>query len=553
MKKIFLLLAILFSTTAIKAQITFSDDFECGSMEKAELISQQGDKLEYDLYSKFDPENPASPTLAPSGRWFYFKMSGVNGKEITLNFKNTDPLRPMYSYDNINWQRFSAQEAPERCKVIKKFNQNEVYVAYFIPYTLTHLLGKIQEWVKYDWVDLSSLGKSEHGRNMPLLTITNNNRPATEKKVVYIHGRVHPSETPGSWHLEGMIDIITSDTPYAQALRDEAVFYILPFTNPDGVIEGMSRSNGEGINLEVNWNDPAHLTSAEVVNMRRLMEILTGKRGTAPKGSTGTPAENNNSLANNNATLEASYPEDVIGKNIFAPTAGKGVDVFLNMHSQVANFVTFWVHTGESTTPKYFKELMLLCNLTINENPYLRKNELSFSKVNSRYLEGWFWDNEGEKTVAITFETPYTHYNNPDGEWLTVENLQKLSWNSVWALGDYLGIGAPERCIISEPNSASGFTKASDAEHFYFGDSYLVANQAGAKIKYTLKNLPAGEYKVYRWSVGESKRVSEAGENEWGKQYGSLKVKRNGKGKIIIKASAAGEKFDSILVYPVTE
>lgn len=522
MRKAFLFFTLLLTATLLNAQVTFTSDFECGSMERAELVSENGNKLEYNFYSKFDPANPATPTLAPSGRWFYFKMSGIEGKEITLNFKNTDPLRPMYSYDNVNWERFAAEEAPERCKVIKKFDKNEVYVAYYIPYTYTHLLNKINEWVKYDYVNLSSLGESEHGRNMPLLTVTNNNKPASEKKVVYIHGRVHPSETPASWHLEGMIEIILSDTPYAKALRDEAVFYILPFTNPDGVVEGMSRSNGEGINLEVNWNDAAEVTSKEVVNMRRFMEILTGKRDSK---------------------------EDNIGKNIIAPTAGKGVDLFLNMHSQVANFVTYWVHTGESTSAEYFKELMLLCNLTINDNPYLAKDGLCFSKVSPRYLEGWFWDNAKERTLAITFETPYTHYNkNPEGEWLTVENLKKLSMNSMLAVSDYLEIGEPVRSVVSEPVNAKGFSTAKDAGHFYFGDSYLIAQKENAKVKYKFYGLSEGKYDVYRWSVGEAKNVSGEGENEWGDSIGSVNVKKNGKGKFTVNATKAGEKFDAILL-----
>lgn len=526
MKNLILTLTV-FSLFAISkttyAQVTFSSDFECGSMDKAELISSsQKDGVEcyeYNFYSRLDPLNAASPKLAPSGRWFYFKMSGVKEKEITLNFKNTDPLRCVYSYDNVNWQRLAPEEAPERCKVIKKYDQDQVYLAYYIPYTYTHLNSKIYEWTKNEWVDFRIIGKSEHGRNVPLLTITNRNSniPASEKKVVYIHGRVHPSETPGSWHLEGMIDILASDTPYAKALRDQAVFYIVPFTNPDGVVEGMSRSNAKGINLEVNWNDPEEVTSQELKNLRNLVENFVG-----------------------------------IKNDMNLPTAGQGVDVFLNMHSQVANFVTYWVHKAEGTSEKYFKELMLLSNLTINNNPYFGKDGLCFSKVSPRYLEGWFWDKTGEKTVAITFETPYTFYNkNSEGEWLTVENLQKMSWNNVWATADYLGLGAPYRTIVAEPKKSGKFTTHTDTDHFYFGDSYLVAKEDGATIKYKVKKLEAGEYSIYKWRVGENKNISEKGENEWGEPIGKLIKEKKGNAKVVITAEKAGDKLDNILLVKV--
>ena len=81
MKKLILALTF-FTLFAISktsyGQITFSSNFECGSMDKAELICSsvngETEKYEYNFYSKLDPHNAASPKLAPSGRWFYFKM-----------------------------------------------------------------------------------------------------------------------------------------------------------------------------------------------------------------------------------------------------------------------------------------------------------------------------------------------------------------------------------------------------------------------------------------------------------------------------------------------
>ncbi|MBQ5784584.1 MAG: hypothetical protein IIW11_06365, partial [Bacteroidales bacterium] len=79
MKKLILSLAFIASlllSNNSMAQITFSSNFECGSMEKAELICSsvngETEKYEYNFYSKLDPHNAASPKLAPSGRWFYF-------------------------------------------------------------------------------------------------------------------------------------------------------------------------------------------------------------------------------------------------------------------------------------------------------------------------------------------------------------------------------------------------------------------------------------------------------------------------------------------------
>lgn len=497
--------------TAAQAQIKFSADFESGSMEKAVLVSQETkngtETITYDFYSRFDPVNPARPSLAPSARWYYFKMTGTKDKEVILNIKNSDARRPYYSYDNKNWTRFSAQESPDEKTIIKKYDQDEVYIAYYIPYTYTRLLNKIIGWVNNDWTDLSSIGKSEHGRNMPLLTITNRNGK-TNKKVVYIHGRVHTSETPGTWHLERMIDVLTSDTPYGHALRENVIYYILPFTNPDGVVEGMSRSNSNGVNMEVNWDDPEEVTTQEVKNMRAFLQSLLAKGG---------------------------------------------VDVFLNMHSQSMHQATYWVHTAETSSDYFYKNLMLLANLTINDNPYFSKKDLCFSKMGSRYCEGWFWNNAGEKTLAVTFETPYTYYSqNKDGEWVSIENLQKFADYNVYALGDYLGEGAPYRINIAEPEQATGFQKMTDNSKFYFGKSYLKAGKDGAKVKYTFNgtkegvDLPSGTYEVYKWAVGENKTISNPDENEWIKIG---EIKHNGGNKIKFTLTAKeGELVDNILL-----
>ena len=121
MKK--LVIILLFIATSATAQIRFSADFESGSMEKAELVSQENkngtESYTYNFYSRFDPANPARPTLAPSARWYYFRMDGVKDKEIILNVKNSDARRPYYSYDNENWTRFSETESPDEKTIIK--------------------------------------------------------------------------------------------------------------------------------------------------------------------------------------------------------------------------------------------------------------------------------------------------------------------------------------------------------------------------------------------------------------------------------------------------
>ena len=91
--------------------VRFSSNFDSGSIGEVSLIDSVWVRpsrtdsvlhLSYEIISRLDPANPANPELQPSGRWFYFMMEGVKGKHIYLDFKNTDPMRAVYSLSLIH-------------------------------------------------------------------------------------------------------------------------------------------------------------------------------------------------------------------------------------------------------------------------------------------------------------------------------------------------------------------------------------------------------------------------------------------------------------------
>ncbi len=531
-KYLFVLTLLIITSNSLFAQVKFFSNFDSGSFKNAGInftltgyepsdSLMENPKIDYfgAVITKSDPDNPARPDLKPSSRWFYFLMTGIKNSTVTLDITTNDSKRPLYSYDNINFSRFSKEEAPaENGKIVKKFDKDSVYIAYFVPYNVERNSKKIAQWSSLPHVKEFSIGKSEKGRDMQMMVISNNihdglipdisgklnySEADKNKRVVYIHGRVHPSETPSSWHLESIIDILTQDTPYANDLRSNTIFYILPFANPDGVYEGYSRSNSNGVNIEVNWDDKEEVTSQEVKNIRGFLTKL--------KKSKITP------------------------------------DMFLNMHSQISPNITYWVHDAKSTSNDYYKDLMLLCNLTMYQNPYFDKDELSFSKVASRYLEGWMRKEFNKKTIAITFETPYSHYHKDSlSTWVTPENLMEQGINSVNAVSDLLALSSSERVVIDEPKRARGFKSKRDHNHFYFGKRYLVSKEAGAVVNYDNKTLPKGEYQVYMWSVGRNVKASEAGENEW-VRVGNYTQLSNGNCQYQYQTKSAGERIDRVL------
>ncbi len=396
--------ALLLSLSPLLAQVTFDCDFECGSVGDVELVSNLGDSvLHYRVKSKFDPLNRYYPERAASNRWFYFRMTGVKGKRVALDINYNDSKRPMYSYDNVDFHRFDAQSVPVLDSTVTMlYSRDTAYIAYFVPYTLSRNDSKIEQWQESPHCITFDMGQTPQHNAQRAIIITDTPRGVidadTTKEVVYIHGRIHPSETPSSWHLEAMIDTLLGESQTAKALRQRAIFYILPITNPDGVYAGLSRTNPQGINLEVNYNERGRKESQEVKNIKRLFDTFH-KSGITPA-------------------------------------------LTLNMHSQSTPKVCYWIHSSASTSQRYHLRQMLMGSLTAWQNPYFDFKELSYSSVKDIYLEGYVYHLFEGRTTALTFETPYSYYHqSADCEWVTVDNLRALGSISLRSILEFIDWG----------------------------------------------------------------------------------------------------------------
>lgn len=490
-KKFYLLLLNIFCSGFLFSQVQFSTDFESASIGSVKLLDSVWIKststdsmltLSYEISSRFDPLNPVDTSLSPSARWYYFRITGVKGKQLFINIKNSEAIRPFYSYDNINFQRFESVENINKGQINKIFTQDTVYICHFIPYTCSHLDKKYKEWSGSEYVKSEVIGQSLQGRDIRMMTLTDWSIDDKNKKRVWIHGRVHPSEHPSSWHLEFLIDKLLDGSTHSRALLANTIFYIVPFTNPDGVYGCLSRSTSSGVNIEINWDRPDSLTMPEVKALRGKIESLTKDRP---------------------------------------------FDLLLNMHSQISGSITYWIHTAESTSGLMFRRQMLLSALTINDNPFFAPADLSFSGVAPRYVEGWIWDRSGNNTVAITFETPYTYYkNDKNGDWVSLDNLKSLAGNSLSAISDYLGISSDARILADvKVSRLSAWKKAADDSLVYFGNECLITDKVRQKVSAKVKLPEAGTYRIYSWVAGAVGNWSDNMINRW-KEVGSVTVSK---------------------------
>lgn len=93
-----------------------------------------------------------------------------------------------------------------------------------------------------------------------------------DKKIIFISSRVHPGETPASFVLNGFLQLILDrKSSIAQTLRRTYVFKIVPFLNPDGVANGLYRSDMLGFNLNRVYLNPNPETQPSIYAVRRLI------------------------------------------------------------------------------------------------------------------------------------------------------------------------------------------------------------------------------------------------------------------------------------------
>ena len=218
-----------------------------------------------------------SDTNSDFRQWFYFELSGVLGKDLTIKLEDLkktaypnawENYSVVTSYDNSSWFRTEAEFDGDKLTFNITPEKNKIYFAYFEPYSYARHVELVNGALNSENVVYESLGETKEGRSIDLLIL--GNKKAENK--IWITARQHPGETMAEWFMEGLIDKLleTSDATSTKLLRDNA-FYLVPNMNPDGAYNGNLRVNGVGINLNREWLSPTREKSPEVFVVRRKM------------------------------------------------------------------------------------------------------------------------------------------------------------------------------------------------------------------------------------------------------------------------------------------
>jgi len=211
-------------------------------------------------------------------QWFHFRVTGACDTALALNLVNAagaaypkgwEGYRAIASYDRQDWFRVPTDYAGGVLTIRHTPAADSVWYAYFAPYSMERHADLVARIAGHDGVRLEVLGATLDGQDIDLLTI---GRPAKRRRTCWLVARQHPGETMAEWWMEGFLDrLVDAADPVARALRERAVFHVVPNMNPDGSRRGHLRTNAAGANLNREWAEPTAEKSPEVLHVRARM------------------------------------------------------------------------------------------------------------------------------------------------------------------------------------------------------------------------------------------------------------------------------------------
>ena len=245
--------------------ITISSAFDAGNIR---VVKQDGDSADLEIVNDH---------LSDFYQWFYFRLAGGKGREVTLRITNCGgsayphgwpDYRACLSADRDEWVRIDGTSYADGVLTIRLTPAEQVvWIAYFAPYSMERHHDLVTSVASLEGVAYSSLGKSLDGQDIDCLTIGEGPLNA------WLYARQHPGETMAEWWMEGALEKLTdTDDPVTRVLRKALTLRIVPNMNTDGSRRGHRRTNAAGMNLNREWHAPSAEKSPEVLWVRNAMD-----------------------------------------------------------------------------------------------------------------------------------------------------------------------------------------------------------------------------------------------------------------------------------------
>ena len=422
------------------------------------LLSTPGEQMRIDLaQSSVMPDGPGwqitARSLADNGthptlsfrRWWYFQIDGLEPAGSTplsvqiTNAGYSDIILPVWSLDGGPFERLPTSAVPSRTgsgpwthsfDVTVPEGVSQVRLAKYFPYTVLDKDAFLDRIEGHPAVAIQTIGQSHEARAIERLDITNPAVPDTNKERVWIHSLVHPAETTSPFVVEGLVDFVLSDDPYARALRDNVIFNIIPMVNPDGVAAGnyrtstrTSAAHPHGVDLEREWAYPYDSPEPEIIPLRENIEAFMG--------TVQEPAPNPiRILLNLHSSHGPGYPFHFVHEPDWEEPGDFGVN------QEVYELELEWVDAFRARSPFVDRGTDASSILGGAARPFVES--MVFDRW-SRFPEWTGPPNHQPPVMAITYEGTYRL--GPDGQtWNTPEDYILNGEEMALSIADFLGI-----------------------------------------------------------------------------------------------------------------
>lgn len=414
-----------------KQDSTISYNFESGNIGDIIKVSDS----EWELSLKNDNNNPDLPDSWRN--WWYVKLENLpTNIPCEIKLKNRGwPFYylPVYSYNQIEWFRFTEEEVSENTEyeltMKKQFDNANVSIARFYPYTFSDLETYLNTINGNPFVDIQTAGLSQNGKAIYSLKITDSSIPNTDKKRVFMHARTHPGETPPSFVIEGMVNFLLANSADANEILKQFEFHIFPMQNTDGVIAGNYRSTPLSENLEVMWyydtENPLILTPD-------------------------APTEVN---------IIHNYALDLMNDG------GPAISMALNLHASNGEpdlRTFFYPHFGSedlgydsAEASLWEKQLTFISSFATHFGVEMIEpipSEGGSSFASKTYPESWWWVNFQDQVMAMTMEMTYGR-SGFSPRWIEPNDLREMGKSLALGIRDYYNPIANPLQILTRKSS----------------------------------------------------------------------------------------------------
>lgn len=240
----------------------FFGGFEGASLVNPKQVGPNHFSLETQSIKLFGGQGRLGTWVCAGIRLDHLKVNDGDSVRIVVPDGNKSAvLRAVYSFDRRDWQFVKMQRTSFDFDVPIEKGRKAVYFATFIPYFHSQMVEHNRLLARSKYVRFSAIGKSIHGRSIPLATITDWQVPESKKKRAFILGGTHGAETASIYGVEGMMRFLTMEDPLAQEMRRKVVWKFIPIHNVDAAAEGLDRRSAGGINLYFDWGFHAEETA----------------------------------------------------------------------------------------------------------------------------------------------------------------------------------------------------------------------------------------------------------------------------------------------------